>query len=239
MPSTKRNGIIGTLETMFVRRMKDKQFTFLLAGRTWQAVDVDLTRSLVVAAPYSGGEAPRWHSAGGFLGSEVAEEMRDILISDEELAFVDNGGREEIQRMREELAPILSRDRCPMTWEKDRLRIHTYAGGRINATIAALVEDKGIAEVKGFGDLDIELRGADGNSPDPEKIQFELRKLRDADEHTSRPELARLVSEKQRGKLAKFQPYLPPNLEAAYLSERLFDVNGVSNLARRSRFEIA
>lgn len=230
--------VIGTLETTFVRRMKDNQFTFLLAGRTWQAVDVDLNRSLVVAIPYSGGEAPRWHSAGGFLGFEVAEEMRNVLISEEELTFVDNGGREEIQRMRKELAPILSSDRCPMTWEKDKMRIYTYAGGRINATIAALVEEKGAAEVSGFGDLDIVLRDANRNSPDPHKIQVELRKLRDADKHMSRPELARLVSEKQRGKLAKFQPYLPPNLEGAYLSERLFDVPGASGLARKAGFEI-
>ena len=142
--------VIGTLETLFVRRMKEKQFIFLLAGRTWLASDVDLNRGLVVAVPFSGGEAPRWHSAGGFLGLEVAEEMREILISDEELSFVDKAGRGELQRMREELAPVLSRDRCPITREDGKVRIHTYAGGRINATIAAILQDSGVAEVRGF-----------------------------------------------------------------------------------------
>lgn len=41
-----------------------------------------------------------------------------------------------------------------------------------------------------------------------------------------------------RGRLAKFQPYLPPDLEGGYLAERLFDLAGAAELARRSGFPL-
>ena len=69
-------------------------------------------------------------------------------------------------------------------------------------------------------------------------IRETLLNLGDADKRLTQVELARLVSDRRRGNLAKFQPYLPPSLEGAYLSERMFDVVGVSSLARGSAFEI-
>jgi ATP-dependent Lhr-like helicase len=235
---TREGRVVGTLETLFVRRMKDKEFTFLLAGTTWRAVDVDLSRGLVVAVPYVGGEAPLWHSAGGFLSCEVAEEMRNVLISGEEFPLVDESGREEIRRMREELGPILARDRCPITGENGKIRVYTYAGGKINATIATLLAESGTVEVRGFGDLDINLKSPVGSFLGVRSVRNALLKLRDADERLTHSDLARLVSGKHRGKLAKFQPYLPPDLEGAYLADKLFDVEGTSDLARRSEFAV-
>lgn len=155
---------IGTLESMFVRRQKDESFTFLLAGRVWIATEVDLQKNLVVAKPFAGAEAPKWHGAGGFLGREIAEEMRNILLSDQEFPFVDDLGREQIQQMRNECGPLLAEDRCPITYAGRSFRLHTYAGGRINATIVALLEDDGIKGVRDFGDLDITLRIANPSS---------------------------------------------------------------------------
>lgn len=153
------------------------------------------------------------------------------------LRKLERSGSPSHQRMREELAPVLSLDRCPITCEDGKVRIHTYAGGRINATIAAILQDSGVTEVRGFGDLDIELKSPAGHASDLQSIRDALLKLRDADARLTQSELAHLVSDRQRGKLAKFQPYLPPNLEGTYLSGKLFDVKGVSNLAREAGFE--
>ncbi len=231
---TKDGRVIGTLETMFVRRMKNEEFSFLLAGRAWRAVDVDLVNGVVVAIPVAGGEAPKWHGAGGFLGREIAEEMRCILLSEEEFPFVDNAGREQIRQMSEELRPILIRDRCPITVEKDKAHVHTYAGGRINATIAALLEDGGIIEVRGLGDLGLTLKSALGITT----VRKALLKLQGSAAHLSPSDLARIVSKKQRGKLAKFQPYLPADLEGEYLANKLFDLQGMSSLVKEAGFEI-
>ena len=235
---TRDGHVIGTLETLFVRRMHDKRFTFLLAGRTWLAVDVDLSRGLLIAMPFVGGEAPLWHSAGGFLGREVAEEMRNVLISGEEVPFVDEAGREQLRRMSEELRPVLSHDRCPISSDGGKVRVLTYAGGRINATIAALLEDGGTVEVRDFGDLDIELRHAAGGYLSAKFARDALLSLRHVDERSTRADLARLVKGKHRGKLTKFQPYLPPELEGAYLADKLFDLEGMAQIVRESSFSV-
>lgn len=230
--------VIGTLEASFVRRMRDSRFVFMLSGRTWLGVDADLSRGLVIAIPFSAGEAPRWHSSGGSLGPAVAGEMREILIRDDAFPFVDQRGQDAIQRMRENLFPILSRDRCPATPEGNKLRLHTYAGGRINATIAALLERAGVARVTGFGDLEVDLEPSLFDPPGVSLVRTELRGLADVDQRLSNSEKAALVVPKYRDRLAKFQPYLPPRLEGAYLAERLFDFAGTAMLAQESAFPL-
>lgn len=235
---TRDGRVVGTLETLLVRRMKDKQFTFLLAGRTWLAVDVDLGRALVVAVPFAGGEAPRWHGASGSLGPEVAAEMRNILISYAEFPFVDDAGREEIRRRQEMLRAILDRDRCAITREGKKLRIHTYAGGRINATISALLESAGVGRVTSFGDLELDLEPTLGSVAGEAMVRAELRGLRDVGARLGDAERANLVDDKYRGQLAKFQPCLPRSLEGSYLAENLFDFEGTARLAGESSFPI-
>lgn len=230
--------VVGTLDTEFVRKMERSTLTFLLAGKVWRAVEVDLDRALVVAMPFTGGEAPRWHGAGGFLGREVAEEMRRILLTDEAFRFVDEPGRYEVERLRAERALTLARDRCPITREKDKLRLHTYAGGRINTTIAALLEQSGIVRIAGFGDLVVDLAAPTGAFLGTAPVRAALLSLREAKARLTDVDLANLVSEKKRGRLAKFQPYLPHDLEGAYLAERLLDVPGAADLAGEAEFPI-
>ncbi len=235
---TRDGRVVGTLETLFVRRMKDRQFPFLLAGRTWLAVDVDLHRAIVVAVPFAGGEAPRWHGASGSLGPEIAAEMRNILIGSMEFPFVDDAGRREIRERRDMLHPILDRDRCPITREGKKLRLHTYAGGRINATISALLESAGAARVTSFGDLEVDLEALPNGAAGEMLVCTALRNLHDIDSRLGDAEKANLVDDKNRGQLAKFQPYLPHDLEGSYLAEKLFDFEGTARLARESAFPV-
>lgn len=235
---TRDGRVVGTLETAFVRKMEGSTLTFLLAGRTWRAVDIDLDRALVVAIPFTGGEAPLWHGAGGFLGREVAGEIRNILLSDEEFPFVDKVGREDIERLRTERRLVLAQDRCPITHEGSKLRLHTYAGGRINATIAALLDAKGIAHVPSFGDLEVDLEAPLSGVPDTSLIRAELNNLHDVDTHLTDAEKTALVGEKSRGRLAKFQPYLPRDLEGSYLAGELFDFAGTAEFSKESVFPV-
>lgn len=228
--------VVGTLETEFVWRMQGKELTFLLAGTRWRATKVDLDRALVVAVPVAGAQAPWWGGGGGTLGREVAEEMRLLLIGEESLPFVDEAGRAELCRLRAEWRPLLRVDRSPIVARADTLRVHTFAGGRINATLAAILERSGAARVTGWDDLVMDLRAPNGTGLRPAAVRDTLLGVRDADVRFSTTEKAALVSDRVRGKLAKFQPYLPPDLEGEYLAERLFDLAGAVELARCSRF---
>lgn len=230
--------VIGTLQTDFVLKMQRQEFVFLLAGRAWQAVEVNLDRGFLIAKPVAVGKAPKWHGASGFLGREIVEEMRSVLLRGEEPGFLDDAGKEEIRALRREYGDLLERDRCPITRSGKILRIHTFAGGRVNATIAALLEQSQAVTVKGFGDLEVDLGPADGGEIDAEAVSLKLRALHDIDQRLSREDMASLVTEKTRGKLAKFQPYLPPAIESSYLADRIFDFSGVAELSRQASFPL-
>jgi hypothetical protein len=47
-----------------------------------------------------------------------------------------------------------------------------------------------------------------------------------------------LVKGTNRGRLAKFQPYLPQDLEALYLSRELLDIPGTAALAAEAEFPV-
>ena len=129
-------------------------------------------------------------------------------------------------------------DRCPITREKGRLRVHTYAGGKINATIAAIAEKSGVARVTGLGDLEIDLASPPGGELDVGSLRAMLLWLRDAEGRLLTSDRVDLVRGKSRGRLAKFQPYLPQDLEALYLSRELLDIRGAATLAAESTFPI-
>ncbi len=230
--------VVGALETEFVWRMQGRELTFLLAGMRWRATKVDLDRALVVAVPVAGAQAPWWGSGGGTLGREVAEEMRLLLLGEEAPSFVDEAGRLELAKLREEWRPVLAKDRCPMVRDGEALKLHTYAGGRINATLAALLERSGAARVSGWDDFGVNVKAPSGTALRADAVRAALLGVRGADA-TPSAEKSALVTDKVRGKLAKFQPYLPPDLEGSYLAERLFDLEGAAQLAKGSEFTLA
>lgn len=230
--------VVGTLQTDFVLKMQRQEFIFLLAGKAWQAVEVNLDRGYLIAKPVAGGKAPKWHGASGFLGREIVEEMRSVLLSGEEPGFLDDSGKQAIRALRREYKSILERDRCPITRLGEGFRLHTFAGGKINATLAALLEYSQAVTVKGFGDLEIDLVSANGVAIDHQSISSLLRGFRDIDKKTTREQMTALVTEKNRGKLAKFQTYLPTEIESSYLADKTFDFSGAAELLSEASFPL-
>jgi hypothetical protein len=86
--------------------------------------------------------------------------------------------------------------------------------------------------------LEVDLSTANGALFGIESVRSLLRRLRDADARLSTSERVALVSEKRRGRLAKFQPYLPRDLEALYLAQEMLDIPGAANLASKSEFPV-
>jgi hypothetical protein len=151
---------------------------------------------------------------------------------------VDEVGRDVIAKMRAECRPLLEQDRCPITREGNMLRLHTYAGGRVNATIAALVETRGVARALSIGDLEVDLEVPLGGTLSEQLVRSELLRLREVDESLTDTKMAALVTDKDRGRLAKFQQYLPQDLEGSYLAKEVFDFATTAKLARDSTFPI-
>jgi ATP-dependent Lhr-like helicase len=221
---------VGTLETWFVQALEPESFVFVLAGRTWQVVHMDLDAALLIVKPAGSGQIPRWSGGLRLLSREVAEEHRSILTSDEQYPFLHRSAQAWLDRLRVEWLDVFTQGPMPVVGEGQRWTLYTFAGGRINTLLA-----RALAHL-----LDVPVTndnfGVRVESRQPAVVGRD--ELFSALQPVAEPgffdagRLQKLTASLPRGRLSKFQPLLPPAMEAQFLAERLFDPQGVQELIR-------
>ncbi len=127
---------LGSLQQEFVDRLVDGVSSFLLGGRGWvvQRIQHDDRRVFVDPAPR--GKQPTW---GGyipqFLGLEVCQKMRDILLSSTAFPYLDEQAAAVLEEKREVIQPLFQSSRAGIEVREGEVRWWTFAGGKINATL--------------------------------------------------------------------------------------------------------
>jgi len=222
---------VGMLQTWFVQALGDKDFVFVLAGRRWQTVEVDLDASQIIVKPASKAQLPRWSGGAILLSRTVAEAHRDVLLSDEEYTFLHRHGRERLQKMRQEWRGFLQQTPISLRRSGNKWELFTFAGGRINTLLA-----RALAQV-------LDTRASNDNF----SVRVESSAIRPIEKNDlgnalgaiaqhgffSSERLIELAQGIHRGRLSKFQLLLPPEQEARFLIDRLFDPQGVQELLQR------
>jgi len=225
---TTNHRVIGTLQTWFVQQAGEGEgFVFVLAGRAWQVQHLDLDRGEMIVTPAPRGNIPRWGGGGPLLGRETAEEMRAVLLADDDYPFLTRRAQERLNAMRDQWRDLLQMGRLPIRQEGQKWTLYTFAGDRINILLARALALVLGCEVNG----DSFALGVKS----PAQISIQERDLWQALESIRQPDffsaerIFALVQALPRGCLSKFQPLLPPDLEAQFLAERLFDIQGLRN----------
>ncbi|MFQ5855839.1 MAG: DEAD/DEAH box helicase [Anaerolineae bacterium] len=216
---------VGMLQTWFVQALGEEGFVFVLAGRRWQTVEVDLDGGLVIVRPAPKGEIPRWSGGAVLLSREVAEAHRDVLLSDEDYPFVHRRGQEHLRRIRRDWRSLLQQEPLPMRRSGSKWELYTFAGGRINTLLARALAQ--VLDARTSNDnfsVDVEFSAAHPISE--EDLWNALDTIAQPDFFSSE-RLIELAQEINRGRLSKFQPLLRPEQEARFLIDRLFDVEGL------------
>jgi ATP-dependent Lhr-like helicase len=127
---------LGSLQQAFVDRLVDGVSSFLLGGRGWlvQRIQHDDRRVFVDPAPR--GKQPTW---GGtipqFLGLEVCQKMRDILLCSTAFPYLDEQAAAVLEEKREAIQPLFQSDRAGIEAREGEVRWWTFAGGKINASL--------------------------------------------------------------------------------------------------------
>lgn len=135
---------LGSIEQGFADRLSPKITAFLLAGRAWLVEAVDLKKREVVVTAAPAGTKPSW---GGkipqLLGFEVARKMRDVLRSDDSLAYARPEAMAALGLLREEHRATLSHGGPAIVYEPGSARWWTWAGGKVNATLSHALSLRG------------------------------------------------------------------------------------------------
>jgi ATP-dependent helicase Lhr and Lhr-like helicase len=114
----------------------------MLAAKLWKITFVDLPGKRVEVVPAHDGRKPLFFGQGGEIAAAVRQRMLEILVSREEYPELDEASWRAIAELRQEFAvhPIQdpTRER-PALAREGRLRLYTFAGTRVNRSLAYLL----------------------------------------------------------------------------------------------------
>jgi len=213
---------LGTLSQTFVDRLVEDASTFLLGGRPWSVVSVNHKDKLVRVSRAPRGREPTW---GGFtpqfLGFAVCQQVRALLLREDEPRYLHESAGLEVRRLRAQLGGVLSRS--AIEDEEGELSWWTFAGGRINNTLRhglraqepgwKVIPDNFRLRVRADNVHHRDLRAAIARMRDPEFWED--------------PGLWRgVLAELPNYRLSKFQPLMPPWVEREMLARFLLDLKG-------------
>jgi ATP-dependent Lhr-like helicase len=220
---------LGSLQQEFVDRLVDGVSSFLLGGRGWvvQRIQHDDRRVFVDPAPR--GKQPTW---GGyipqFLGFEVCQKMREILLSSTPFSYLDEQAAAVLAEKREVIQPLFQSGRMGIEAKDGELRWWTFAGGKINATLRYGLEAVG-------GDwkvtTDNVLVKAKGEGITPERFHDAIKRLATPEIWDDNKLWKDVAESLPNYRLSKFQDLMPDWVEQEVVADYLLAVKSAQTWA--------
>ncbi len=221
---------IGTVDASFLEALsgKTQQAAFSLGGKPWDVTQIDWRKGICYVEPATHAAAPRWSGFPAFLGYDLVQAMRQILISDDIDPWWSKRATEAIASLRMEkhfLRDALS----PITHEAEAFTWWTYAGGQANVLLARMIE----AELGGQCVVRNESITCKAEAGKSEPRLRELLRGWAASGHPNRADALQFAKAcAGRMRLSKFQPCLPDGLLEEFLADAI-DHEHAASVARQ------
>ncbi len=221
---------VGTLDARFVETL-DVPFFFVLGGKVWKAEGVDVPSRAVRALPSHAGEAPKWTSFGGpGVPFETAQEAGRLLFGHEALPeFLDPEARAAME--------VLIQHRAGTSWEPGNMVVQatgagsailvTFAGDRINRTLARVLETLGLGKAAASYDEVVVKSGPPGRAEMALAVESAMAELRSGGLADGRQLTQALQSTQPLWLFSPFARCLPEDLWAEALVEKTLDCDGL------------
>ena len=224
---------VGTVDAKFLRTIAadDADKTFTLAGQPWAIVHVDWERGKCVVRPSRDGRAPRWSGGPRFLGYELCQAMKRILVEGDRDPSWRQRAWSVIETQRTEHG-FLREGRALFDAKQD-LEWWTFAGGAANTLLAKLIEKELGGRVIARN-TNLTLSGGAGASAAAVR---ELARRWVTEQRPRAEEAEALASGASKAELSKFEPCLPERQGAALQAARMFDAVGARKALAAQRSE--
>ncbi len=219
---------VGSLDFAFLHVLEERAgpALFRLAGQPWQVRSIDWRRAVCYVEPADRAALPRWSGEGGYLSFEVCQSMKAVLADTERYPWLSPSAAHELAALRLGYKGLVTPGEAPIERTDKGVHWHTFAGGAINALLAAGLEEQG-------GDW---KRGNLGLSTDDPAAaaaaRASIQQLAAADLHAL---ARRAAGHTRRGGLSKFQPCLPDGLELELIMRRTYDPAGTERFLAEQR----
>ena len=223
---------VGYVDTRFIQGHdeRDAPMLFRLAGRAWEIVTIDWKRSIVSVRPADQGALPQWLGLPVMLSFEICQEIRRTLIEPgPETGWLTRAAASELALIRESYEGLFEGDETPLEDQEDGVQWHTFAGGAINRLLAAALK-RATGHAWRAGNLS--LRCSEIGLVEARRA---IRDLEHAEWEPLAVDAARAMA---RGRISKFQPCLPDEMEAALLIEKLLDIAATERFVRTARVSV-
>ncbi|HLP58889.1 MAG TPA: DEAD/DEAH box helicase [Candidatus Deferrimicrobium sp.] len=230
---------VGTLDSAFVESLT-VPFLFVLGGIEWEAEKIDSKARQVIARRTKTGEAPRWVVfGGGDVPRETAKEAGRILFGKNFPVLLNDEGRAGIEAVRNEHIGIQWDDSKWVihAYDSGIARIWTFAGDRINRTLALLVQLEKIGQaVSSYKHVEIESKMIDRSILSKRIFDLldQIKKMSPSQLELLEVKLSQIL---RRMVFSKFAKCLPDNLWLEAMAEKSLDINGLNNELLDRRIE--
>jgi len=209
----------GTTEIGSIVTPSPVGHSFALAGKTWEVVDVDFKRKVILVKQVEGKASIYWRGGSGIIHTRILQRMRQVLFEDVEYSYLQKNALKRLQSVRE-----LARDagidkRNILQLEKGKCWIFPWMGTVAYRTLERLLNR--------FCRESLEISGISGDNPyfltiklAPKKIEYLYSEIVSLCEQRIKNE--DLLSDAEAPQLEKYDEFIPyPLLRKAFASNHL------------------
>jgi ATP-dependent Lhr-like helicase len=209
----------GTTEIGSIVTPSPVGHSFALAGKTWEVVDVDFKRKVILVKQVEGKASIYWRGGSGTIHTRILQRMRQVLFEDVEYSYLQKNAFKRLQSVRE-----LARDagidkRNILQLEKGKCWIFPWMGTVAYRTLERLLNR--------FCRESLEISGISGDNPyfltiklAPKKIEYLYSEIVSLCEQRIKNE--DLLSDAEAPQLEKYDEFIPyPLLRKAFASNHL------------------
>ena len=230
---------VGNLDCAFVESM-EIPFLFVLGGLEWEAYKVKPESHQVFARKTRVGNAPRWKTFhGSDVPFETAKEVGKLLFSNHIPTFLTIDAKTCFQASQLKFGHLKwSRGKWIMTGEFHEAELFTFAGDRINRTLAKLINIYRVGKASSnYKSVIVKPFNSDSKLDIGSIITFisdiKHKSVNDHDQYLKKLEVnTPLIF------FSKFGKCLPDNLIAATLAERSYNFSGLMDELNNNQMEI-